>query len=254
MSLAELKLAVALPSYDGRGFNRQPLMHLARQVPMAKVIETRGSLLPLVFNTTLVEALKMHKNGEATHFLMLHDDIVPIGENWFRDFWTEYVRTNAQLICAVSPVKDTRGLTSIGRESEKKVVRYTTTEVMRGPDAFTHPGILLNTGCMLFALDEPWLRGCHFKLSDSIVTVCEKCGALLGGDGGQSCPKHGKMEGVLVPKSDGEDWNFTRMARANGCQRIYATKAVKLVHWGQQMYPNYQAWGMPKDDGGEFNP
>ena len=229
--LAHLKLAVGLPSYDGRAVYAEPLMYLARQVPHAVPIQVSSSLLALTFNMTLCAALKMRQTGEATHFLMLHDDIAPCGREWFMDLWQAYRDSTAQLIAAVVPVKDERGFTSTACESFPwggKPRRYTMTEVMKMPaETFSEPGILLNTGCMLFDLREPWVDKCHFEVKDSIQWV-----------NGEPCPQ-----------SASEDWNFTRQARENGCSRIYATRAVKLVHFGRQMFPNYQAWGKPHDDG-----
>lgn len=227
--LDRLKLAVALPSYNGMRHNGVPLMHLARQVPLAVPLATQSSLLALTFNICLANALRMMKNGEATHFLMLHDDICPKDANWFEQLWGAWKDSNAQLMCAVSPIKDERGLTSVSIESEDpwKPRRLTMKEVAAGPVTFTHPGLLLNTGCMMFDLRDPWVQKCFFRIDDEMTW----------------------QDGIPVPRTMPEDWNFSRMARAAGCERIYATRAMRLEHVGQQRFPNYSTWGLEHDDG-----
>jgi hypothetical protein len=229
--LESLKLAVALPSYNGTRHNGVPLMYLSRQVPQFAPIATQSSLLAMVFNITLATAMKWRDAGHATHYLMLHDDIVPTSQNWFEELWGAYKASNAQLICAVSPIKDARGLTSIAVETEGGVMkprRLTMREIDKGPVTFTMPGLLLNTGCMLFDLREPWVDDCYFHIDDKIHWV----------------------DGVPHPQSASEDWNFTRMARAAGCERIYATSAMPLEHVGQARFPNHGAWGsLEQDDG-----
>lgn len=227
--LDELKLAVALPSYNGTRHNGVQLMHLARQVPHAEPIATQSSLLALTFNITLSTALRMRDEGRATHFLMLHDDIVPKDTNWFEQLWGAWKDSNAQLMCAVSPIKDERGLTSIAVETDNrwKPRRLTMKEVFAGPVTFSHPSLLLNTGCMMLDLRDPWVEKCHFNVEDLIEWVDRK----------------------PVPRTFSEDWNFSRMARRAGCERIYATRAMRLEHVGQQRFPNYSTWGLDHDDG-----
>ena len=228
--LYTLKLAVALPSYNGARYNAVPLMHLARQVPQAIPLPTQSSLLALTFNLTLANALRLAKEGKATHYLMLHDDICPLDSNWFDQMWAAWKDSNAELMCAVSPIKDERGLTSVAIESEDpwKPRRLTMKEVAAGPVTFTHPRLLLNTGCMMFDLRAPWVKDCWFKIDDGMTWT---------------------DDGIPTPRVMPEDWQFSRMARAAGCERIYATRAVRLDHVGQQRFPNYSTWGLEHDDG-----
>ena len=227
--LDELRLAVALPSYNGARYNTVPLMHLARQVPHAIPIPTQSSLLALTFNLTLTNAFRLAKEGKATHYLMLHDDIVPKDANWFEQLWGAWKDSKAQLMCAVSPIKDDRGLTSVAVESGDpwKPRRLTMKEVFAGPVTFSHPSILLNTGCMMFDLRDPWVQKCWFKIDDNMTWT----------------------DGIPVPRVMPEDWQFSRMARAAGCERIFATRAMRLEHIGQQRYPNDATWGLEHDDG-----
>ncbi len=176
------------------------------------------------------------------------------------------------------PIKSAAGLTSTAFElpdPTKRWKRLTMNEVMGGPETFSevwldekggiHPPfsmknhldgevakvtrntkILLNTGMLLFDLREPWVNHVHFNISDEIVWINDKKEVCAPGAPGA----------IPTAKSTSEDWAFTKMAREcpalppeQRCQRIFATRAVPLQHVGQQRYPNYQAWGMPEDDG-----
>ena len=287
--LETLKLVVSLPSYDGRALNRVPLMHLARQVPNAIPIPTQTSLLAACFNITFCAAMRLRSEG-YTHFLMCHDDIFPLHQNWFEELWGAYRDSGASLICAVSPIKSEKGLTSIGidvedvdaeKEARELLEKYgnarmscvdeiqktipdleeqiikamtgyparkrmfasaprrlTLRECFKMPTTFTHPRILLNTGCMLFDMREPWVDQAgrpdgpgkvFFHIDDSIQW----------------------NNGEPHTRGASEDWNFTRMARAAGCphDKIFATLAMPLEHVGQMRFPTDHAWGtLSKDD------
>lgn len=225
------RVFVALPSYDGSRFNALPLMALARECPLATPVEMTGSLLCQVFNQLWCMALQAHDAGEATHFLMMHADVVPIGDRWFSTLWDEFQRNEAEMMSAIVPVKSGDGLTSTAFESTdgKRFRRLTTTEALDGPVSFTRPNLLLNTGLMLIDLRAPWTRRVAFSTLDDIIWV----------------------NGVPMTSSLGEDWRFTMMARLVGCRhdRIFATRVVPLTHVGSQRFPSTQAWGMPTDDG-----
>ncbi len=229
--LSELKLAIALPSYDGRRHNALPIHGLAKQVPNCTPIDSRGSLLAHVFNQCLVTAFNLRKEGKVTHMLMLHDDILPCEGDWFENFWNAFQSADAQLMSVISPIKDGRGLTSTAVEGPTRwnPRRLTLTECHAQKEmTFTRPDILLNTGCMLMDLRDDWVNKCYFSITDEIVW----------------------QDGVPTARVEPEDWGFTRMARAAGCQRIFATRAVKLLHCGTQMFPNYQVYGQAVDQGG----
>lgn len=212
----EAKLAVAMPTYDGRRYNTVPLMKLSAQVRTILPIETQSSLLALGFNMALCTAIKMRDDGAATHFLMLHDDIMPEQDDWFIRLWTTYQKKVIDLLGVVSPIKDGSGLSSVALEGEdiwhaKKLPCKDIGEF------YTHPQLLLNTGMMLFDLRQPWVNKVHFTIDDAIL----------------------EKDGLRVPVNASEDWNFTRMARAAGAKNIYATNAVKLLHCGRAWFPNY---------------
>lgn len=300
--LETLKIAVALPSYDGQAINRVPVAMMARQCPLAEFIPTQTSLLAACFNLCLSQAMRWRDQGKCDYFLMIHADIFPSSANWFEQLWGAYKDSGAQLICAVSPIKSEKGLTSIGidvedvdaekeardlldefealvREgqeivssehgavvdakiklAEQKIIsamtgypahkrqflsaprRLTMKECHAGPKTFTHPRILLNTGCMLFDMREPWVDQAvengvkkngpgrmYFHIDDSIQWI----------------------DGEPHTRGASEDWNFTRMARAAGCppDKIFATLAMPLEHVGQMRFPTAIPWGtLDRDD------
>lgn len=228
--LVDLKLLVGLPTYDGRRHNGLALWNMGRRLPNAVPLDGGGSLLAKVFNEILCDALQRRDRSEATHFLLMHDDIVPVETDWFGSMWKEFRRVDAEMMAAVVPIKDGRGLTSTGLETENNVVRRLTLKECdkRGP-TFTDSNLLLNSGLLLFDLRCDWVNSCYFHIDDKIHWHA----------------------GKPYAQCMSEDWNFTRMARAAGAERIYATTAVKLVHMGRQPFPSYGGWGLvEKDDGG----
>ncbi len=227
---ADLKLAIGLPSYDGRRHNALPLMQLCRNLPRFAPVGAQGSLLAYVFNMILCRALELRDQGEATHFLMLHDDIIPTDPMWFQQLMSEYLRTEAEMMCVISPIKNQDGLTSIAIEGPTKwnPRRITMAECMMQEKTFSHPHLLLNSGMLLFDLRQKWLdtEKVFFNIDDRIITG---------------------PDGKRVATVASEDWEFTRRARANGCTRIFATRAVRILHMGGQAFPNDQVWGTQTD-------
>ncbi len=228
MNLKDVHLALALPSYDGSRLNSRAIIQavssgIGSVIPM----EASGSLLAHVFNRALCLGFEAYQKGKATHFLMLHSDIIPDRDDWLTVFLKEFFDNNAQLMSAVVPIKNESGLSSTAVEGASPwgPRRLTSREIAKLPNTFTMDGLLLNTGMMIFALGEAWPYKCWFEINDKIEWV------------------DGKPVAVTQP----EDWNFSRQARANGCKRIFATKAVPLKHVGPQHWPNTQAWGEATD-------
>lgn len=239
--LKSLKIVIGLPTYDGRRHNGMMLWSLRDTLPAAMPIEGGGSLLAKVFNDIFVKALKARDKNEATHFLLLHEDIVPASDDWFAVLWNEFRRVDAEMMAAVVPLKDPRGLTSTAVEEPKETGlsvrsdsdlemnrrRLSLKECDAMGGTFTHPGLLLNSGMLLFDLRHSWVNSCHFTINDEITWHA----------------------GEPVVSCSSEDWNFTRMARDAGAERIYATNKVRLLHVGKQHFPSWGAWGIDKDPG-----
>ena len=91
MSRIPIKLALSLPSYDGRRVNAIPMLTVGQAVGTIHYMTAQGSLLAHVFNRTLCEARQKRDAGVATHFCMLHADIAPEAD-WFQKLWAEYIK------------------------------------------------------------------------------------------------------------------------------------------------------------------
>ena len=177
--------------------------------------------------------------GDYTHFAMLHADIEP-DWNWLDIMLVELERTGADLISAVAPIKDARGITSTGIGhpdiwwSPKR--RLTMQEIMRLPSTFTaedagYPdhALLINTGCWLADLSNPKWRETdadgslkvYFNIRDRIV----KNGA-----------------GSYIGHTQSEDWFFSVRMHEQGLKAV-ATRKVQLGHYSDFAWPNYAPWG-----------
>jgi hypothetical protein len=188
--------------------------------------ETSTSANCLGFNKLWIQALELRETQGFTHFLMLHSDIVV--QPYFIDQMMDIMnRTGADVLSAIVPIKDEKGVTSTAIDEpindldvRWRMRRLTMREVHKMPETFTHPKLLINTGCMLVDLRKDWVEKIYFHFDDEIIM------------------HQGKRIAVCQP----EDWGFSRDARKLGA-KLWATREVKVKHAGQQMYPNDVAWG-----------
>ena len=184
----------------------------------------QASLLPLAFNLLWTQALNAAKCGELTHFAMLHDDVCP-DPGWLDVLLSELEWREADIVSAVVPMKDGRGLTSTALDvtgDEWNPYRLTLAEAFDREETFTHPAILLNTGCWVCRLDRPWCRKVWFRQCDRTRE---------------------EPDGNLSAQTASEDWNFSRDVRACGGTRLYATRKVRLDHERAE-FTNRHPWGM----------
>ena len=223
---------IALPTYLARIENSGLLFAMLRASEKHKLItSTVGSSANCyAMNDLWNQAL--HRRGEGvTHFFMLHSDIVP--ENLFIDKMVAVMeKTGADILSAVIPLKDEKGLTStaldepMGDFPQKwRVKRLTMREVCGYPETFTSETLLVNDGCMIVDLRKPWVEKVHFHFDDDIIE------------------HHGRRIPVCAP----EDWNFSRDARALGAS-IWATREVYATHHGSTSFPNDRPWGVWETD------
>lgn len=197
---------------------------------------SQNSLLARGFNILWCNALNARERQGVGYFAMLHADIEP--EAWWLDkLIGELGATGADLISAVVPIKDDRGLTSTAIDDPvdpwRVRRRITTRELQRLPETFTaadcgHPGsaLLVNTGCWVCRLDRPWAERVCFNIADRIVR---------------------RADGVFEPQVQPEDWALSRRLHELGCD-VRATRKVKLAHIGGYRFPNDMPWGLDEDD------
>jgi hypothetical protein len=225
----KLKLFLALPNYGQRYNTVQLLKAFVGPSPFAAVYpeEQCLSLLAYAFNTLWVHALAERKNG-LTHFLLLHADIVLFDDDWLSQLYHEMARVGAQVLAAVSPLKgpSANGLTSTAIDGQP-LRRFSMREIMAGPETFTHPDLLINTGMLLIDMRSDWVEQICFTIQDGISK---------------------NPDGSYTVLCSSEDWDFSRQARRLGVQ-LWATRRVRLCHVGQGYFPNFQEWGEASDSG-----
>ncbi len=195
------------------------------------------------FNGPWVDALNSAERGEATHFAMLHGDVIP-DAGWLDVLIDEMDRTQADLISVVIPIKDGRGICSCGVGNPENtwtpLRRLAMREVMNLPGTFGaaelgYPGypLLHNNGC--WAAD---LRRKVFHRTDGN-------GQLLARFEFPRRVMRGK-DGLFV-QCESEDWFFSRQLHALGA-RTFLTRLVKLAHRGDCNFVNWSAWGSSATD------
>lgn len=200
-----------------------------------------SSLLTSTFNQLLIDA----KNLNATHFALLHADVVP--EDWWVDKliaeMEEVNRIQAQtgigrkcvVMSAVIAIKDSRGLTSTGIANPDDrwhpQFRLTLRELHADiPETFgarhildfEARALLVNTGCMVMDLRSSIFDVFAFNIDDDIILN----------------PTTGKYEAVVEP----EDWAMSRWVHDQGGS-CFATRKVRVDHHGDYNYPSYHPWG-----------
>ncbi len=234
VSVSRPRVAVSIPSGNGMRVNGIALAQLpgCAEVMMIEVVGAAWS-----WNQSWCTAIAAWEHGMVDYFLILHEDLKIRTDNWFPILFHEMQRVDADIISAVVPIKDDRGVTSTARESGDPFSphRYTMADIFREPVTFSHPELLLNTGLMLMDLRRPWVkefvdRNYHWACEFGI--------------------KRREDRGFMVQFMS-EDWRFSRQARECGATRQYATRAIALDHVGSWYYPNDRVWGRWDKDKGD---
>ncbi len=188
-----------------------------------------GSLLACNFNQLWCSALNIvHGGGRVDYFAMLHDDIAP-QDYWLDKLIDELEANNLDVLGAVVPIKDTRGMTSLALHGEDNWLphaRLSMYDVYELPETFTsddigHP-LLLNTGCWVAKWNQEWCRQVHFEINDRIV--------------------FNRAANRYQAQTEPEDWFFSRLCHEQGL-KIGATRKIALMHDGDISFPNQQPWG-----------
>ncbi len=182
-----------------------------------------------------LDAEQGHTQNKITHFCMCHSDIAP-DPFWLDVLVAEQRRLDADVVSAVSPIKDGRGLTSTGymKGDILQIRRFTMYEILQFPETFDnvscgHPDdhLMVNSGCWVMPMGRPWAKEFPgFTIRD----------ALQVGE-----------DGMMVPQVISEDWNFSHWL-AEKKLKVYATRKVRLAHWGGADFRNDCLWGGLKTD------
>lgn len=183
-------------------------------------------------------------NGVATHFAMLHSDVVP-DPGWIDTLLTEMDERDADLVSVAVPIKDKRGLVScgLGEASNPWAAfrRFTMHELMQMPATFgiedtPHPDkyLLHNTGCWVADLRKPLWRQTD---SDGCLRAYF------------NFPLRGRIDekGQVIHERESEDWHFSRKIAELGA-KTFITRKVAVDHLGNMEFSNASAWGMYEHD------
>jgi hypothetical protein len=221
-----MKLLIANPTYNAPG-----AASLLAQISLVKRhpdwefhhFEIGTSLLATTFNLLWCHMLNLRESVGLTHFLMIHADVRPRGEEWFDTLLFEMEKNQGDVISAIIPIKDSRGVTSTAIDTDPWCpVRLTLKQVHEQlPESWTTPGLLVNTGLLLVDVSKPWVEQICFTINDKI----EK-----------------DKEGIWRAYAQPEDWNFSRQCRALGA-RVIATRAVTVEHFGIHKWQSGEVWG-----------
>jgi len=229
--------------------------------------------LPYAFNNHWRAALNYQLAGKnIRYFAMLHDDIVP-EDFWLDTLLDELELTGADLISAVVPLKDGRGLTSTAIDDPNDpwdvYRRLHMNEVVTLPETFSAKdcwktegdkgrALLANTGCWVCRFDRLWRWQVHFQINTAMVFIVGEDWSGRYGDGEPEVfYKEGTiisnrkyrpgMVGCFTSKVMSEDWDFSRQLTALGGD-VRCTRKVKLQHVGDYPFPNTESWGQHEND------
>jgi len=194
-------------------------------------------------NAVWCNALNAAQDGRITHFVQVHSDIAPQGH--FVDLLIDELdRHGLDMVSAVAPIKDSRGLTSAGIGDPANPwspwKRFTMQEIcdlpvlFRAGDAgYDDWPLLHNTGC--FACD---LRNPRFFEND------ENGVALFYFDFPSQVFRN--LDGSFGYRRESEDWWFSRRLHEQG-MKTAITRKVRLTHRGTMDYNNWEPWGSYQD-------
>jgi hypothetical protein len=220
---------LAMPLYGGPIPEALTGLYLAtRQSHPWKFQWRSGSVLTHVFNQLWCDALNSRAEQGWTHFAMMHADIeAPAG--WLDVLIQEQSRVGADVLAAVIPFKDPRGLTTTGLRDRGTGLtrRLTLHEAHQLPETFCAADIdptkdlAINTGLWVCDFTKPWVEEVCFTCRDRIVK---------GSDG------------VFRARALGEDWGFSAWCARKGL-KVFATRKVAVAHHGKIGFRNDAAWG-----------
>jgi len=236
---------IAIPTHDHKIDVRMANVVYDRSTKDHQVIIStqNSSLLAMNCNNLWCEALNSRQklNARQLHlkwFAMIHSDVIP------EPFWLDKLISiaeakGADLLSCVIPFKSPDGITStaVSKHDGTGVLwRFTQTEINSADipetfsidDVYGLPGtpkkLLVNTGCMICRIDQPWSDEVFFTINDTIT----------------------RQFNEYTPTVEPEDWFFSRMVAEKG-GKVMATKALQILHVGGSVFSSRQVWGKARD-------
>ena len=216
------KIYLALPSYDGTYRTGALVGSLnASRHHDVQALPGGGSLLPKCFNQHWATAVSA---GKWDLFVMLHADIWP--EPFFVDKLVHLLAHHqADVVSCMVPMKDSRSIYStsmwlpgnlephyrLGDEDKRNLPGTFSSEHVNRIIG-VQGQLLVNTGCWIARLRQPWNKQVWFEFTDSIDWDWEGTGEA-------------KVVNVA------EDWNFSKKLHSLGCT-VLATQEIAIDHHG----------------------
>lgn len=273
---------IACPTYDGNLRQETATRIMKQATVLPNIIKIHGSsALTMNCNQMWAEALDMRdkfkkdavertdlpddKKYNLKWFAMCHADIVP-EEMWVDKLIKIADERGLDMLSAVVPIKDTKGISSTAIEVEGidhfPFMRISQAQIWdkNFPVTFTKEEIVnVLTGGELG--DKTNLIGKHlqtpslaeYDIDDINLLLNTGCMIIrLDKDfsdkvvfhilNGINITPEGKRVTFFYP----EDWFLSRLVAKEG-GRIAGTKAIQVRHYGVSEYNNYETWGDPID-------
>ncbi|MDE2100673.1 MAG: hypothetical protein KGL39_25740 [Patescibacteria group bacterium] len=185
-----------------------------------------------------------------THLVGMHNDVQP-QPGWMDMLVEEMLRTGADFLSVVLPIKDHCGLSSCAIDSDNPYQvtrRITMAEVYDLPETFTSedcgypPGTLLvNTGCWIMDFSKPW------RLIESAPEVLAMTIDFRDRIGRRPEKPDGSKPGYWESQHAPSDWGLSRYLNGLGL-KVAATRKIIARHWGLIPFTNDSPWGEWKID------
>lgn len=211
------KVFLAIPTYDGtlHGSTLRSVLTATNKFEISQMTMT-SSFLTHGFNLLWCNAIAQ----DADYFAMIHADL-GAEPGWADTLIDELEQHQADVVSAIVPIKsrERKFSTALGRMHEEAHYRLQADDLAKLPATFGTEDLqrvtgedgllLLNTGCWVARLKQPWNRAVAFRTHTDIKW-----------DGDEAyC--------VQIP----EDWDFSYQCHALGL-KLLATRKVKCTHWG----------------------
>jgi len=227
------KVFIACPTHDGR-INigtAQALYMLASEKYDSHIAHNNVSLINWNCNQLWCRALNMRAEHNIKWFAMLHSDVIP------EPLWVDKLIALAEangldMLSAACAIKDDSGDTSTGISNPSNnhwnmrrisiadlnicailTAKHFQNGMMHSEEML--PKLLVNTGCCIVRLDQPWSEKVIFKTEERIT----------------------KIGTFFEAHTDSEDWNFSRQVHDLG-GIVGVTTLVKTKHVGGKQFSN----------------
>jgi hypothetical protein len=189
-------------------------------------------------NRLWAEGLTAGATGQATHFAMLHSDVVP-NSGWVDRLLDQLEDRGDDLCSVVNALKDERGLTSCGVGDPNNpwapFRRFTVRELAGFPPTFgiadtPHPDkfLLHNTGCWVADLRSPTFYQCN---ADGFAIANFNFPLAIRRNGNR-----------FIHLRESEDWHFSRKLAELGA-KTSITRLIRTEHIGPKAFSNDVNWG-----------